>query len=183
MHRGRAKPLDPFPFLYPVPYVVFYGTSGGIVGRLLAEERRNGEISGNNIIWRGRGDGEDRGSWAWARDMRRDSRRPDGTSRSFVPARCAACSSLVAVAAPKPAKREGEKSNPGDVIISPPPALQPPPSRFQFLLLRFENFSKLFKNEFARDRNKASSRVHYSQKDSKKEFFSFFLFNQERKMD
>lgn len=80
---------------------------------------------------------------AWARDMHRDSRRPDGTSRSFVPARCC----LFLSRRGGSPETEGGKSNPGRVIVLT--ATCPPTTHFPPF---FENLEKkkeiLF--EFAR---------------------------------
>lgn len=84
---------------------------------LLFHRRRcNGgmvRFRGNNIIWRVRGDEEDREFWAWARDMHQDSRRPDGTSRSFVLARCC----VFLWTRRQFLKRLQRKGNPVDVVI------------------------------------------------------------------
>lgn len=113
-----------------MPYVVFYGTSGGIVGR-------NGEISGNNIIWRARGDGEDRGSPGVG-----PRHAPGFASTGWnIALICAGTMLLVPLSSRwQPRNRRG-KSNPGRVIVFTTTC---PPTTS---LLRFENYLKT-KNSF-----------------------------------
>lgn len=101
-----------------MPYVVFYGTSGGIVGR-------NGEISGNNIIWRARGDGEDRGSPGVG-----PRHAPGFASTGWnIALICAGTMLLVPLSSRwQPRNHEGERVTRVALSFLPPPALRPPPS-------------------------------------------------------
>lgn len=94
---------------------VFTGTSGGILvlGRdpVVASSRFRRQQY--HLARLERSDGEDREFWAWARDMHQGSRRPDGTSRSFVLARCR----VFQRTRRRSRKQAGRKSNQVDIII------------------------------------------------------------------
>lgn len=75
---------------------------------------------------------------AWARDMHRDSRRPDGTSRSFVPARC--CLFL--------SRRGGSPETEGEGRVTRVALSFLPPPALQLLLSLLRKFRKKKRNSF-----------------------------------